>query len=113
MKIKITSTAEHDRHEAEVRFVANVDGTQTSITLTDHALFLISEALAISSHDPLVIYAASGNLLNQVVLEAIRARGDIQSTYLITHQDVLRVTGTQDHLPHVPRKWDAASSRIK
>ena len=60
MKVRITSLAEFDRHDSEVRFVAMADGRAVSVSITTYALFIIGEALEMPRAEPLVTYAASG-----------------------------------------------------
>lgn len=105
MNVRVVSPAEYDRHEGEVLFVASVDGQSISVTSTLSALGIVREALGIDSTDPLVIYAAGGKLLEVVVADIIRASGEKQLTYFMTHRDVLRVTGALNGLPHVPKSW--------
>jgi len=106
MKIRVTSPGEYDRHEAEVRFIALVDGRSVSISITTYALFIIGEALEMPRAEPLIMYAASGRLLEAVVADVIRAAGRGQSTCLVSHDDVLRVTGkSSEGNPHVPKRW--------
>ena len=106
MNVRITSPGKYDRHEAEVRFIAVVDGRTVSVSITTYALFIIGEALEMPRAEPLVTYAASGRLLEAVVAQVAQAAGSSQSTYLVGHDDVLRVTGSagEGH-PHLPKRW--------
>lgn len=107
-KVRITSPGEYDRHDAEVRFVAVVDGRTVNVSITSYALFIVSEALGMSRSEPLVTYAASGRLLEAVIGEVIGAAGAGQSTYLVSHDDVLRVTGSSgEGHPDAPKRWQA------
>ena len=106
MKVRITSQGEFDRHDAEIRFVATADGRTVHITITTYALFIIGEALGMAPGDPRSIYAASGRLLEEVVASVIVAAVDQRQTYVVTHNDVLAVTGrANEGNPHVPRRW--------
>ena len=105
MQIRIDGSGEYDRHEGEVRFVATVDDQRTCITIMNQALFLIGEARGMPPSEPLVIYAASGKLLKLIVADVVKKSGDAQSTYLVGPSDVLRVTGSEPGLPHVPKRW--------
>lgn len=107
MKVRIISQGEYDRHEAEVRFTATADGRSVGVTVTSYALFIIREALDMPPADPLIIYAASGRLLETVVAHAIESSDEPLNAYLITHQEVLRVTGNMagGGNPHVPNRW--------
>ena len=105
MKVRIDGPGEFDRYEREVRFQALADGRNINVTITDGALFVMREALGIISSQPLVIYAASGQLLKMVVADIIEMAGELQNSYMIFHGDVLRVTGTEAGLPHVPKPW--------
>jgi hypothetical protein len=107
LKVRIVSTGEYDRHEDEVRFIVDVGNGRVSVTITTYALFIIGEALCMPRSEPLTIYAASGQLLNLVVSDVIETVGDLQPTYFVTHQDVLRVTGCEAGLTHVPKRWKA------
>lgn len=111
MKVRVISVGEYDRHESEVRFIAEIDTIPVSVTITAHALFVIGEALGMSPSEPLVIYSASGRLLELVVAQAAKDIGEIQRTYLITYEDVFRVTGHEHGFPHVPKRWDKLLSR--
>jgi hypothetical protein len=106
MKVRITSPGEYDRHDAEVRFVAVVDGRAVSVSITTYALFIIGEALEMPRAEPLVTYAASGRLLEAVVAQVVKAAGAGQSTYLVSHDDVLRLTGSsgKGH-QDAPTRW--------
>lgn len=107
MRVRIVSTGEYDRHEAEVRFIATVDGRPVHVAITTYALFIISESLNTPSTDPLVTYAASGRLLEAVVADSIARSEKPLSTYLITHHEVLNVTGHSGiGNSHVPNKWN-------
>jgi hypothetical protein len=106
MKIRITSPADYDRHDAELRFVATINGRAASVTITRYALGIAGEALEALPADPLVAYAASGRLLEAVLADIVSAVGAEQSTYLIGHEDVLRVTGRSgEGHSHVPKRW--------
>ncbi|CAH0496838.1 DUF1488 family protein [Novosphingobium sp. CECT 9465] len=105
MKVRILGPGEYDRHEEEVRFFATVGRTQTSVTVTAHALFIVSQAMGFSTSDPLVAYAAGGKLLELVVASLIEENVEIQPTYMVTYRDVLRFTGVEPSLPHVPKPW--------
>lgn len=106
MKVKITNPGDFDRHDAEVRFIAVVDGRTVRVSITTYALFIIGEALEMPRAEPLITYAASGRLLEAVVAEVVEAAGPEQSSYLISHDDVLRVTGNSGKgNPHVPKRW--------
>jgi len=105
MKVRITSPGEYDRHDADVRFIAVVDGRAVSVSITTYALFIIGEALEMPRAEPLVTYAASGRLLEAVVADVVGAAGAGQSTYLVSHDDVLRVTGSSgEGNAHVPKR---------
>ena len=67
MKVRITAPGEYDRQDAEVRFVATVDGRAISVSVTNYALFIIGEALEMERADPLTTYAAGGRLLEAVL----------------------------------------------
>ena len=106
MRIKITSPGEYDRHEDEVRFSAQADGRFIDVKITTYALFIIREALEMPAAEPLTIYAASGRLLEAVVKNVVQTTGELSPTYLVTHNDVLRVTGSSgEGNPHVPKIW--------
>ena len=107
MKIIMNNPAEYDRHESEIRFVAIANGENINVTVTDGALFIIREALGMPYADPLVTYAAGGSLLKQVVADLVSMSKELQPTYLVTHLDVLRLTGSDPRLPHVPLKMEA------
>lgn len=81
MKVRITSPGEYDRHDAELRFIASVDGRDINVSITAYALFVISEALEMPRAEPLVTYAASGRLLETVVAKVFQTAGANQSTY--------------------------------
>ena len=105
MQIRIDGPGVYDRHENELGFVAVVDGKPISIKLILGALLVIREALGLATSDPIIVYATSGNLLKQVVLDVIKQAGESQQTYFISHADVLRVTGAEVGMPHVPKPW--------
>jgi hypothetical protein len=106
MKVRIICPGEYDRYDEEVRFVADVGGRPASITISTYALFIIGEALEMPRAEPLVKYAASGRLLEAVVDEVVRAAGAGKSTYFVSHDDVLRVTGRSgEGSAHVPKRW--------
>jgi hypothetical protein len=105
LKVRIVSPGEYDRHDDEVRFIVDVGSKRISVTITAYALFVIGEALGMPRSEPLTIYAASGQLLNLVVANVIEFGESLQSTYLVTDRDVLRVTGSQPDLSHVPMLW--------
>ena len=105
MKVRIVSPGEYDRHDDEVRFIVDVGSERVSVTITTYALFIIGEALGMPRSEPLTVYAASGQLLNLVVANVIESVGKLQPTYFVTDRDVLRVTGSQPDLPHVPKLW--------
>jgi hypothetical protein len=108
MRVRITSPGEFDRHDAEVRFVAVVDGRAVGVSITAYALFILGEALEMPRAEPLVTYAASGRLLEAVVGDVVGTAGRGQSTYLVSHDDVLRVTGSSGQgNPHVPKRWQS------
>ena len=76
------------------------------MTITTYALFIIGEALGMKPGDPLATYAASGRLLDRAVAEVVAAAGELRATYLVTHDDVLRVTGRSgEGNAHVPKRW--------
>ena len=106
MKVRLVSPAEFDRHESEIRFFASADGRKISVTVTLSGLSIVRQALTIQSSNPLTIYAAGGELLTQVVADTISTIGDLQPTYMITHRDVLRVTGSDQQFPHIPKPWE-------
>ena len=105
MKVRIDGPGEYDRHDDEVRFVAFVERQRVDVSITTFALARIADARGQVPSQPLTMFAASGQLLNEILISAIQAAGELQSTYLLTHQDVLRVTGHEEGLPHVPRPW--------
>jgi hypothetical protein len=105
MRVKINTPCEFDRHEAEIRFEANADGRQIGVSATVLALAVIRDAKAIKSGDPKVIFAAGGDLLEAVVADVIQVSQEPMPSYLVTHVDVLRVTGNELGFPHVPKPW--------
>ncbi|MFM5884859.1 MAG: hypothetical protein ACKOQ3_05960 [Novosphingobium sp.] len=105
MQVRLDDPGEYDRYENEFRFIAKVNGESTSVTATGAALFLVTEALGMVPSTPQAAYAAGGSLLKKVIAEVIKITGDLQPTYLITHTDVLRVTGSVNGMPHVPKRW--------
>ena len=105
--VRITSPAEYDRHEAEIRFRIKVGNANPSVSVTERALYVACESFGISESEPLVAYAIVGGLLEEVLSDLIRLCEEVQRTYLITHLDVLRITGHEPGLPHVPKRWRA------
>lgn len=106
MKVRITTPGEYDRHESEVRFRIKLGDATPSVSVTEYALYVACDALGAARSEPLVAYAVAGRMLEAVLADVVDTSGDAQPTYLITHVDILRITGHEPGMPHVPKRWN-------
>jgi len=89
MTVRITSPAEYDRHEAEIRFVAHINGAPKSVTMTESALFIACEARGVVRSDPIADFAVVGGLVEKVIADIVKQVGSSENTYLVTNADIL------------------------